>query len=580
MYNSLVMITIYENKESTKKDLDKDSKSRPENKIKTFKTDIGKKTQDSGLSAPIRKFIEKHQTKANELSRNLNTIKVNEFFGKLARAYEKVRTTVEYKGEHVLRRNAIERILKRLIWEQDNLKVTGKYDSVSESLIKELIWAKYLPNNSLPQYLIADVTKSIEKYSKVLNGVKKISNISKSKVYDWIWGIASSEIEDILDPTERDLYIQLMFDWFKEQYIWEDSALSSKEKDTQIYLAIHRAYQNSDEAIMRYHLLLKKIPKWNNATESEVNYLIENFTIIFESIEKELTYAKRIALFRIIHKHVPAFEILQDVAQKEENLEKVLTDKNLLTTKVSEVCEKKYSEIKRKVRTGITRSIIYIFISKVLLALALEIPYEVIRFSDIRYIPLIINITVPPFFMGMLGSTIKTPSEKNTKLILDRIFSIVYKESNPVKTNLKLDKKINSKTINLIFGIVYFVLFFVVFGLLFRFLTNLGFSLLGILIFYVFTSLVFLFAYRVKYNASKLNIEEIDEGLLDHLLNYLTAPFLNFGFYLSKGLSVINILTVVLDFIIEAPLKTLLGIFEGWTDFVKEKKKEVIELPE
>ncbi len=39
-------------------------------------------------------------------------------------------------------------------------------------------------------------------------------------------------------------------------------------------------------------------------------------------------------------------------------------------------------------------------------------------------------------------------------------------------------------------------------------------------------------------------------------------------------------MTVILDFIIEAPLKSIIGVFEEWTSFIKEKKEEIVEQPD
>jgi hypothetical protein len=63
-------------------------------------------------------------------------------------------------------------------------------------------------------------------------------------------------------------------------------------------------------------------------------------------------------------------------------------------------------------------------------------------------------------------------------------------------------------------------------------------------------------------------------------MNYLMLPFLNAGFFLSKGLAKINFFSVFLDFIIEAPLKSIIEVFEEWTSFMREKKEEVVEMPE
>jgi hypothetical protein len=47
------------------------------------------------------------------------------------------------------------------------------------------------------------------------------------------------------------------------------------------------------------------------------------------------------------------------------------------------------------------------------------------------------------------------------------------------------------------------------------------------------------------------------------------------GQWLSTRLSNINVFVFVLDFIIEAPFKTFVEIFEGWIYFIKEEREKI-----
>jgi hypothetical protein len=78
----------------------------------------------------------------------------------------------------------------------------------------------------------------------------------------------------------------------------------------------------------------------------------------------------------------------------------------------------------------------------------------------------------------------------------------------------------------------------------------------------------------------QLKVEGDEEGMAGHFSSYLTLPFLYFGSYLSQGFAKINFFGVVLDFLIEVPLKSIIEVFEEWTSFLREKKEEVIEMPE
>ena len=182
--------------------------------------------------------------------------------------------------------------------------------------------------------------------------------------------------------------------------------------------------------------------------------------------------------------------------------------------------------------------------------------------------------------MWFIGTTISIPGEINTTSIVEKIRTIVYKaEKKPQHTFSLQAVKTRSSLVKL-FGFFYILSFALIFGLLTLTLFSLNFTFLGILIFFMFMSLVLLFSLRVSFNAKQLRVESEKESALGHLFNYLTLPFLNFGYYLSKGLSKFNFLTILLDFLIEAPLKSVIDLFEEWTSFMREKKEEVVEQPE
>lgn len=552
----------------------------PEKRTENAKDD--RKT-DSIFSPYMENFLDSFERKLRETSsKGGATIRVSEVLGGLARMYERIRTTVEYKGEHVIRRNSIERILKRLIWEQGSVRDSVNERKVAESLCRELIWARYFPNNTVPVSKISELEEIIGKYTYFLKNLDSIpSGISASSIRSWIWGIASSEIEDLLDPSYRELFVRLMHDWFVSRYNWADPELSEHDKEIQIYLSIHRAFTKSDEPIMRYHLLLKEIPNWKNADKETVNSLILNFSKVYNEIESHLTYKNRLTLFRLVQKNAAAFEIFRDISNREKgNLRRLLSDKDAFTEKIRQVCDYRYSEIGKKINTGIARSIIYIFITKVVLALILEVPYEVLRYGDVSYLPLGINIFFPPLMMWVIGMSIKVPGAKNTQIITDRLMTVTYYSDDIPVHNFSVMTANRNKGLSGIFGFLYLLLFALVFGGITYLLSLLHFTVLGVIIFFMFLSLVTLFAYRVRFNATQLKAESDQENIAGHITNYLMLPFLNSGFFLSKGLAKINFFSVFLDFIIEAPLKSIIEIFEEWTSFMREKKEEVVEMPE
>src|SRR3972149_8054642 len=118
------MITIYESEESQNNYEPEEGIEMLEKKPFLFNEipKDEKRNSYTNLTPYIEDFLRSLDEKIYSYrSKGEPTVQVSEVLGGLARIYEKIRTTVEYKGDHVLRRNAIERILKRLIWEQQSI---------------------------------------------------------------------------------------------------------------------------------------------------------------------------------------------------------------------------------------------------------------------------------------------------------------------------------------------------------------------------------------------------------------------------------------------------------------------------
>src|SRR3990167_1945343 len=68
-----------------------------------------------------------------------NGINVNRFVSEIATWYEKLRNAMDYREEEVVRRAAIERILKRRLF------FGGSGEKTAAPLMRELLWARYFP---------------------------------------------------------------------------------------------------------------------------------------------------------------------------------------------------------------------------------------------------------------------------------------------------------------------------------------------------------------------------------------------------------------------------------------------------
>ena len=129
-----------------------------------------------------------------ELSHVIRDERSHGFVETLAGAYEKARNALEYRADNLVRRAAIERILRRRMFLNKNP------ETLASDLLLELKWARYLPHGGLTAAKKPHLAKILEKYTSY-NG-----HIIPP---EWITKIASAEIEELFN-LNRD-YNQFTF---------------------------------------------------------------------------------------------------------------------------------------------------------------------------------------------------------------------------------------------------------------------------------------------------------------------------------------------------------------------------------
>src|SRR5256885_4286834 len=129
-----------------------------------------------------------------DLSQRKEEMEVNPLISEVAAWYEKLRNAMEYKEEEVVLRAAIERILKR------RLAIFGK-QALGPILVRELAWAKYFPEDNVPEAVVNKVDESIKLYLELEQLAVKKHKISRTVINEWIIHLLSTEIERTLRPN-------------------------------------------------------------------------------------------------------------------------------------------------------------------------------------------------------------------------------------------------------------------------------------------------------------------------------------------------------------------------------------------
>lgn len=499
-----------------------------------------------------------------------DTIKVNFVISAAASVYETIRNAIEYREDHLLRRAAIYRILKRLLYLQNNSMDTA------ESLVRELIWARYLENETIPESKIKEISLIVDRYLgvwQVYNQDKK--HKEKRKTFEFLITLCSCEIEEHLgDSKKREALFNFTLETLAPHISLTNDSFTPEEKNLIIRIAVHKALLKSDIDLLSYELFNQFYPGWK---ENKVKFeaVAADLLIIRRKI-KELQESKVTeSIYYYCRNNIAPFLVLQEVLEK--NLEQVKANQNQtsLTNLIKKVTEDKYSKIRKKLTIATTRSILYIFLTKMLLAFIIEFPYERIVVKNINYVPLIINVLVPPIIMFLVTLTIRVPGEKNTKAIIAYIKGMMYQEVDEEIVDYRTRRKLNGSK-RMIFGVFYSIGFFMTFGTIIYFLAKLHFNIVSGMIFLLFLTLVSFFGFMIRQQVRDIALYKGRQGGFAPILDFFAFPIIRTGHLLSGKFQDWNIPAYVFDLFIEAPFKTIIQLFEEWFLFVKERKDEII----
>lgn len=526
---------------------------------------------------------------------NIPKIQVSEVISKMAFYYEKIRNSVDYNEEYLLRKNAISRILKRQIVIEGIIR-TSKSEEVAKNLLVELIRAGYLPNNRIPEKKTGEVAKILEKYIILRNEVLprfgySLFNLKSSKeeegkkgweekneLNNWIIALAASEVEDLIGRDKvKDTVVINLYEYLKKNIKLEEGGEYEKDLNIQIYLGIHRDYLKFDEDMLSLILFKYFNSRWENPGEEDIKEIAQNITPLRQAINQQLNHPLAKQLNKIIRGYNVFFTILLDVIREDPvgvyNLGK--SDPNKFTELVKKAFDKKYQARKKKLWRAALRSIIYIFLTKTIFVILLEVPATQILGQNLDTLSLFINITFPPFLLFLAVFFTRISSDQNIKKVVEGVGEIAFREkqrSEPIILRKPVKKR---KVLRGAFNIFYTITFFFTFGLVVWILKLLNFNFVSIIIFLFFLAFVSFFALRIRKTTKEFLVVAPKENIVTFLFDFFSVPIIAVGKWLSQKFSRLNVFVFFMDFIIEAPFKVFVGIAEEWTRYVKERKEDI-----
>lgn len=496
-------------------------------------------------------------------------ISVNPVISKVASIYEKVRNAMDYREEDVILRAAIERILKRrTLWSG------GSGKSIAEPLVRELVWARYFADETVPESMSGKVDHKIHAFLKLREEIlKKHSTLEEKTVDEWTYHLMSADIQNILKPNKRRQYISnFMFKVMRENINIVDG--NEHTKDVQTFIAVRKSFSRDDLALLRYNLFKQIFGEINS---EKVDHISTNFLNAYREINSQLSYMRKERIVNYVRDKTVVFIILEDLLMLENGRIKDLIKEDAEFQKeVFAICDARYRGIRSKVTRAIVRSVIFILVTKAAFALVVEGTIENLLFGEIHWNPILVNIIVPPLLMAITGSLIKPPDIENSKRIHGYLRAVLLDEKPrfafPLSVRENPDKM--KPVLNAIFTILWFATLILSFGTIVYILTRFNFNFFSIVIFLFFLAIVSFFSYRINRSAQIYSIEG-KKKITAPIVDFLFMPFVRVGRRFAEGISQINIFLFIFDFIIEAPFKGLFGFFEQWFLFLQNKREEI-----
>lgn len=498
-------------------------------------------------------------------------IHVDYIASKVASFYEKIRNVIEYQEEHLFRKKATDRMLRRRLILQENNK-----NNIAQPLIADLIRAGYLPNDTILESAVEEVRSIINKYIFFLDYVADLG-LQMSKQEDmakWLISLASCEIEEKLAPPYKDRALaDHMYSTIEPKIVLRNITIHQEERKAQLFIGIQRALLRADDALLNYRLLKLHFPQWTDSSNQHfINAIAARLLPLKEALEAEIKHPLGPKFFSICNQYNTPYLVLGDALVKDPEL--LAKSSEEIENAVDQAYQQRFKHLKKKLKRAAVLVTVSIFVTKVVAALVIEVPIDLWIIQELIPSTLAINILFPPALMFLIVASIKPPPAANAQKVIIETMKIIYQSAKPDEYEIK-STTIKSAPLRAIINLFYLIIFLSVFTFITWILLKIKFSWPSIAIFLIFVSLIGFAGLKIRQRSKELNVEKVKDSGLAFLIDLFALPLVQVGKWLSGQWSRFNFFVVFFNLILEVPLLTFVEFLENWRHFMKEKKEEI-----
>lgn len=490
-----------------------------------------------------------------------NLISVSSATRRIAFAYERFRNTLEPDEQDILRRKAIFRILERRLQENRSSHVTAT------ALLQELIRAHYI--QPVGQRYVSHIAQQLER-------AQAIEAQLEAPLADWFLRLVAVLVDRILYPrTQEEALVQVMYTDAVARAVWTDDLVEEDNRATQLYVACHRALFAADEHEISYHYFVHTFPAWTSLQFSEADEItiVRDLPRLYEQVRQLLRHPARDRLQKLLRPAAVPYRIVRDLIRVPDL--SAFAGPPELQTATYHAIQARMQRIRQRMSARAWHSILFLFLTKIIIALVVELPYELFVLQQRNFLPILANTTFHPLLLFFFSTSARLPGANNTERLAEQVQKIVTGSAEMPTIVINATRTYGALTWSF-FALVYAALFMAIFWFMFRLLDYLHFSLLAMFLFVVFLGLVSFLSVRIRRSVEDVRVLPRREGALTTLVSFLALPILEFGRWLAHNISQINLALFLMDRVLEAPFKILIDIIEEWFLFVRERREEII----
>lgn len=539
------------------------------------------------LTPQIEAMVEAYTKGIAASKTHATPIHMDEIASRIARLYEMIRKVIDWKEDNILRRAAIERILKRLLFPKlSGVSSTPTIDSyrVAYTVTADLIRGGHLPNDEIPQESITVVETALQKYLYLLKHanfkttdplvIKRSINFTT-----FVIEIAACEIEEILThPVKELVIIRAMTELMAERIkVLPEGTMSEDEKKTHVFIAVCRTLYDLDDAYILYQFLKLTYPDWHSTPEDKFAALATEIPDIWQRSDTILNHPLSRQFYAICERADAVFmllgDVIDEVAATPKKLAPILKKKEELTRRVQEAYDKRFFTLKKRLVRLAIFSTLSVFLSNWVTFFIVEVPLASVFYEGFNLFTAVIDFLVPTLIMFLLVIIIRPPGKDNVGRVLKAVYQYVYAEEKKIYYEVR-SKSRRNPLFKLIVSVLYTTITITVFGGVAYMFWVAGLPITSV-IFDTFTIALTVFAaVLIRNKARELAVDD-RTTMWEFFLDMLSIPVAKVGSFLANKWKEYNIIAILFTFLIETPMVVVLDFIDNWSQYLKERRSEL-----